>query len=285
MMDQARALRIAQELQVQDSARLAPVLFHGKSMEPFFEDGDELTVEPVAWEDIRPGDLITYRLDDRFPTCRVAAIKGNHLLLTADKWNWARLEAWREDVLGRVVARKRGETVLRRTDAEWTRAAQTVLFRQRRREAVSTVRTKSARVRAKLRDRWVVWHKGYMGLPKGVQVNVSSRCNLRCRMCPYLDIHTNPNVERFMPRESFAKLIPAIADIGAVSFAGAGEPLFNKELIKFFEMVREAGPEIRIELTTNATMLTREFAEALIRLRIYKVHLSLDGLHPETVEG
>jgi hypothetical protein len=43
-MDQPHALRIAQELQVEASARLAPVLFHGKSMEPFFVYGDELTV-------------------------------------------------------------------------------------------------------------------------------------------------------------------------------------------------------------------------------------------------
>src|SRR5258708_6794468 len=107
-MDRERALLQAQELQLRESARMSPVLFHGKSMMPFLHEEDELWAEPVAWQDIRPGDIITYRLDDRFPTCRVLAKRGEHLVLGADNWSWARFEAWREDVLGRIVARRRG---------------------------------------------------------------------------------------------------------------------------------------------------------------------------------
>lgn len=282
-MQQERIRRAAQELQVHASARLEPVLFHGKSMLPFLEDGDALTVEPVAWEDIVPGDIITYRLDDRFPTCRVAAKQGEHLLLIADNWRGARFEAWRGDVLGRVAARTRGTQVLRRTDTEWARYGQGILLRRRTRSGVAHTRAQAARVRNKLHDAWLVWRKGYTELPRGMQVNVSSRCNLRCRMCPYLEIHTNPHVERYMSRETFAKLLPVIGHIGKVAFSGSGEPLFNKELIQFMELTRQAGPEIEIDLTTNATMLTREFAAELIRLRVRKVHLSLDGLNPETV--
>lgn len=283
-MQQERMRRVAQELQLQASARLAPVLFHGKSMEPFFVDGDALTVEPVAWEEIVPGDIVTYRLDERFPTCRVASQEGDHLWLTADNWAGARFEAWRDDVLGRVTVRTRGTEVLRRTDAEWTKHTQAVLFRRRTNGAVAKVRAQAKRVGSKLHKEWLVRSQGYMDdLPHGLQVNVSARCNLRCRMCPYLEIHTNPHVERYMSRETFEKLLPVIGHIGKVAFSGSGEPLFNKELIHFMELVRAAGPETMIDLTTNSTMLTREFAAELIRLRIHKVHLSLDGLHPETV--
>lgn len=273
----------AQELQLQASARLEPVLFHGKSMLPFIEDGDELTIETVAWESIQPGDIITYRLADRFPTCRVASKQGDHLVLIADNWRGASYEAWREDVLGRVSALKRGNQTLRRTDAEWVRYAQGILLRRRARRTAARVRTQVARVRNKAEDAWVIWRKGYTELPRGIQINVSSRCNLHCRMCPYLEIHKNPNVQRYMTAETFTKLMPVVKDIGAVSFCGAGEPLFHKELLHFMEMTRQAGPQTHIELTTNATMLTREIAAELIRLRVRKVHLSLDGLHPETV--
>lgn len=150
----------AKELQLRASTQHEPVLFHGKSMLPFLEDGDELTVEPVAWEDIVPGDIITYRLDERFPTCRVASKQGDHLNLIADNWRGARFKAWRDDVLGRVAARRRGSEILRRTDTTWKQYGQGILLRRRARSAAARVRSQAARVRHKLRDSWLVWRKG-----------------------------------------------------------------------------------------------------------------------------
>src|SRR5581483_4725803 len=282
-MDRERALLHAQEIQLRASARMSPALFHGQSMFPFLQDGDELWAEPVAWQDIHPGDIITYRLDHRFPTCRVLVKHGDHLLLGADNWGWARFEAWHEDVLGKIVARRRDGRIIRHTDAEWTRAARMALVRYRRRALAAQVRSRIARVRYKSWDRWLSWHAGYRELPNAIQINVSAKCNLRCRMCPYLDLHTNPNVQRYMPRETFARLLPAIEYIPTVLFVGAGEPLFNKELIHFMEMTREANPRARIELTTNGTLLTKQCAAELIRLQVHKVHVSFDGLNEETV--
>lgn len=284
-MNQRQALLHAQELQLLASARLEPVLFHGKSMEPFFLDGDELWAEAVAWEEIRPGDIITYRLTDQFPTCRVMEKKGSHLLLSTDNWRWAHFEAWQEDVLGRIVARRRDGRILRHTDPEWTQTAQQLVLRYRARKLAKYVRARAGRVPFRLRERWLSWQTRYSELPYNIQVNVSSRCNLRCRMCPYLEIHKNPNVQHYMSRETFEKLLPVIRNTKAVAFVGAGEPLFNKDLVHFMELTRKASPDAQIEVTTNATMLTPHWAQALIRLRVHKVHLSFDGLNPETVES
>lgn len=283
-MDQERALLRAQEIQLRESARMAPVLFHGKSMLPFIQDGDELWAEPIAWQDIQPGDIITYRLDHRFPTCRVIDKRGNHLLLGADNWRWARFEAWKEDVLGRIVARRRDGHTLRRSDPEWALHSRLALLNLRARDTVSTIRSRATRLRTKLHDRWLARQEGYRDLPTAIQVNVSARCNLRCRMCPYLEIHRNPNVEHYMSRATFEKLLPAIEHIGSVAFVGAGEPLFNKELLHFMRLTREASPTIEMDLTTNGTLLTREFSAELIRLRVRRVHISFDGMNEETVK-
>lgn len=94
-------------------------MFHGKSMWPFLDEGDDVVVEPVAWEAIRSGDVITCRLDDRFPTYRVVRRRRGKLTLRGDNWPAARFTAWPDDVLGRAVARRRGDQTLSVGDAEW----------------------------------------------------------------------------------------------------------------------------------------------------------------------
>lgn len=284
-MEQASALRRAQELQLLASTRMAPVLFHGMSMLPFIQDEDELWAEPVSWQDIQPGDIITYRLGDQFPTCRVLSKQGEHLVLGADNWPWAHFEAWQEDVLAKIVARRRNGRTIRSTDAEWTRGGRLALTRWRARRTVARVRSRAVRLNAKLRDRWVIWRKDYRDLPDAIQINVSSRCNLRCRMCPYLEIHRNPNVEHHMSRETFENLLPALRYIKSIAFVGAGEPLFNKELPYFIQRTHEVNPSARVDLTTNGTLLNKEFSEQFIRLGVRQVTFSFDGMHPETVQA
>jgi MoaA/NifB/PqqE/SkfB family radical SAM enzyme len=284
-VDKTTALRYAQELQLQESARLSPVLFHGKSMLPFIQEDDELWAESVAWEDIQPGDIITYRLADRFPTCRVMTKRGEHLLLSADHWRWARFEAWREDVLGRVIARRRNGETLRYTDAEWVRHTKLALLNFRARNVVHLARSRWERVQYRARERWISLQDGYSELPHNIQVNLSAQCNLRCRMCPYLEIHRDPKRQRYMPVETYAKLLPALKHINAVALVGAGEPLFHKDLVRIMEMTREASPTAQIDITTNGTLLTRQVAAELIRLRVHKVHISFDGLNEETVKA
>lgn len=112
-------LRIAaKEIQLEKSRTLGHVIFHGRSMRPFFEDGDELISERVEWDSIKAGDIITYREEDKFPTRRVIRKYGRKLILKAD--NWPELfEADKEDVLARITERKRAGAVLSSRDRQW----------------------------------------------------------------------------------------------------------------------------------------------------------------------
>jgi MoaA/NifB/PqqE/SkfB family radical SAM enzyme len=51
------------------------------------------------------------------------------------------------------------------------------------------------------------------------------------------------------------------------------------------EKTRAASPTARIDITTNATLLTPEVASEMIRLGVHKVHISFDGLNEETVRA
>lgn len=145
-MRRERAWQIAQELQLLQSREMR-VQFHGQSMLPLLRDGDRVLVQPVAWDDIERGDLITYRTDDKFPTRRVVAKSAGRLLLWCDNWPHDRFEAPRARVLGRAVARERDGVWLAWRDAEWTAATRRGLARYRR----LRVRRALDRIRAAVR--------------------------------------------------------------------------------------------------------------------------------------
>jgi hypothetical protein len=110
---------IAKELQLEKSSRERTLYFHGESMRPLLIEGDLVVVEPVEWDDIRPGDIVTYRYLERFPTRRVMRKSKDALYLWCDNWPDRHYSCTRSDVLGRAVARSRDGAWLHATDRDW----------------------------------------------------------------------------------------------------------------------------------------------------------------------
>ncbi|HEX7023949.1 MAG TPA: S24/S26 family peptidase [Gemmatimonadales bacterium] len=123
---------VAKELQVAVSSPNRTLYFHGESMRPLLVEGDEVVVEPVSWDRIRTGDIITYRYLDRFPTRRVVGKTADRLDLWCDNWPDRSFTAGREDVLGRAIARRRDGVWLTSAGREWKRARRTALARHLR---------------------------------------------------------------------------------------------------------------------------------------------------------
>ena len=116
-------------------------MFHGKSMLPFLREGDELIVDPIGWENIRIGDIITCRLESKFPTYRVIKKLENKLLLKPD--NWPNLyEAKKEDVLGKVVELKRESYFISYKHWRWHAYTFRVFFRYAIQKLRSRIRKK-----------------------------------------------------------------------------------------------------------------------------------------------
>ena len=88
-------------------------------MHPFLQDADELVVEPVEWRQIRVGDIITYRLQDKFPTCRVVRKTPSFLTIKADNWPVFQADVEKKDVIGKVIRRKRRCFVLTNNNWRW----------------------------------------------------------------------------------------------------------------------------------------------------------------------
>ena len=280
-MERAVARLVAKELLLTESR--SSVLVHGRSMSPFLEDGDELLVEAVDWPDIRVGDVLTCRLDERFPTLRVVRKHATKVALRADNWPFADFEAWPEDVLGRVVARRRHAATLVEDSWSWRAARSRALVDDRLRRVKRRSVALVSRIARGLARR-AVEATGELGeRPASLHVNVSASCNLGCRMCPYLDVHDSSAYPSEMTAATFERLLPAVPHLRSIHLSGSGEPFFNRLVPRFIEQIRDANPAIVVNVTSNGTLLAESLCRELVRVHLDRLTVSIDGITERTV--
>ncbi len=266
------ALRHARELQLLRPGAASPIHFHGSSMEPLLREADELIVREADWSEIGLGDVVVYRLKDKYPALRVVRKRGSRLWLIGDNWPGRRFQLWREHVLGKVVARIRNGQTTPSTGAYWQARRAYALARYHAGARLHRARSRIEGARLVRRD-----GPSYP-TPPNLQINVSSLCNLKCRMCPYLPVHGDPAHQSYMDEATFASLMDTVRSIGAVHLSGSGEPMHNQALFDFVRLIRKADPEVTIDLTTNGTMMNARRARALVELGVDKLHVSFDGM-------
>ncbi len=108
-------------------------------------------------------------------------------------------------------------------------------------------------------------------------VEVSSRCNLACRMC----FRHSWVGECFGDLEPavFARLMddPALSGTETVFFGGMGEPLVHPALAEMAALAAARGK--KVELVTNGTLLDGEKARALLDAGVSRVWVSVDELY------
>jgi hypothetical protein len=133
-IDRHEAIRwTAMELQLARSHR-DPAYFHGYLMVPLLREGDEVSVEPISWERVRVGDIVTYRDADKFPTRRVMKIKADERLFVIMADNVRPRRSWLvsfDHVIGRVQGRRRDNSWTTARDWQWRLQRARVLARYR----------------------------------------------------------------------------------------------------------------------------------------------------------
>jgi hypothetical protein len=107
--------------------------FHGLTMQPHLVEGDWVETEPVTADDVHIGDVVTYRFEDKFPTRRVVARdRGTRTFTIMGDSIPGRREYLVpfDDVLARVVRRRRGDQWLAITDWPWRTQTMKVVARE-----------------------------------------------------------------------------------------------------------------------------------------------------------
>ncbi len=117
--------------------------------------------------------------------------------------------------------------------------------------------------------------------PLYINVEPTNACNLKCYTCSI----DGTRKRGFMDLDLFRKIIdqaPASGVYEVALFMG-GEPLLHKDLPYMIKYVEDKGLETR--MYTNATLLTREKAEAILDSGLTFMGVSFDGDNKEEYES
>ena len=103
-------------------------------------------------------------------------------------------------------------------------------------------------------------------------IEISSLCNLRCKMCFR---ESTKEKKGMMEYDLFERIFDdSLPELEEVVFGGIGEPLMNPKIIEMAKFVKERG--LRLKLTTNGFLLTKEKIEALLNLGIDEIVISCE---------
>jgi radical SAM protein with 4Fe4S-binding SPASM domain len=116
--------------------------------------------------------------------------------------------------------------------------------------------------------------------PLRLWMEVSSKCNLRCIMCPQSE---QENVGH-MPLELFRKTLnEAAAYVFDVKLIMAGEPTLHPEFDSMIKYANDLG--LITEMHTNATLLTKKKSQLILDSGLDVLSFSLDTLDPQKYES
>ncbi|KYK36064.1 MAG: hypothetical protein AYK19_09605 [Theionarchaea archaeon DG-70-1] len=109
--------------------------------------------------------------------------------------------------------------------------------------------------------------------PMVVGYEVTHACNLRCRHCYNALGVKGPNE---LDLENGKKVIDQVHDVGcSYIIFGGGEPFTRKDIFELMEYAFKK--DIKIAISTNATLIDREKAKKISDLEVYNVQIGVDG--------
>jgi MoaA/NifB/PqqE/SkfB family radical SAM enzyme len=108
--------------------------------------------------------------------------------------------------------------------------------------------------------------------PLYVKIKLTWRCNLRCQMCNYWRQERHNALSPELLRATIDELVGL--GCGKIHLSG-GEPLLREDLFELIEYMVAKG--MRVNLTTNGTLLTREEAERLADSGVKSISVSIDS--------
>lgn len=136
-----------------------------------------------------------------------------------------------------------------------------------------------AKVRLDEGTNMVRLHRPVTHLTK-IYIEPTISCNLDCITCFR---NAWQEADGKMSEKTFQAIFESLKQLDplpSVYFGGIGEPLFHPRTLEWVKQVKTLG--VKVELITNATMLTEKIARKVIDSGLDVLWVSLDGATPET---
>jgi len=129
------------------------------------------------------------------------------------------------------------------------------------------------------RFQWDYFHRMNIvpRFPLNVDIESSSRCNIKCEHCfrQYMDMHESD----FMTMPLFKKIVDECAryNLFTLKFSMRGEPTLNPEIVEMVAYAKQNGIK-EVWVNTNGGLLTEKMAEGFIKAGLDCLTVSFDGV-------
>jgi|TARA_B100001964_G_scaffold197281_1_gene222248 pyrroloquinoline quinone biosynthesis protein E len=112
-----------------------------------------------------------------------------------------------------------------------------------------------------------------------MDIEPTTGCNFRCTMC---QVSEENFIAKNLDFEIFKKVVDENKQLLKIKLQGIGEPFVNKNFFKMVDFASSKG--ICSEMTTNGSLLTEKNINYLIKSKLSRVTVSIDGATPATFE-
>lgn len=128
--------------------------------------------------------------------------------------------------------------------------------------------------------------------PFRVCLEISEKCNFKCNYC-FRSGKDSEKWGRILPNmnmsmEMFQLAVQQLKEFSSMpkvlALSSCGEPLCNEHIIEMVKYLKKEINDIKIEITTNASLLSKYNIEELAGCGIDKIIISLQGLDSKTYE-
>lgn len=120
-------------------------------------------------------------------------------------------------------------------------------------------------------EKFSIVEQEQLTMPLGVELEITTACNLRCKHCFQKDYSNN-----FLETEKAIEIIKKLTDnnVFEISLIG-GEPFKHSGIMEILEFCKEK--ELAITIVTNGTLLDQEIINQLAEIPRLTLVISLDG--------
>ena len=133
-------------------------------------------------------------------------------------------------------------------------------------------------------DRLTILPRSLHLLPSFIQIEPTTKCNLRCKIC--LRTHTCPDGSHDMSMDVFKLIIDQSVSLHLVKpvikLIGLGEPLLNPHIASMVEYAKRKG--LRVEIVSNFTTVNPKILAKFVEAQLDSLCVSLDAASPEIFE-
>ncbi len=117
-------------------------------------------------------------------------------------------------------------------------------------------------------------------LPSAYAIDIGNFCNLKCPLCP-TGTNCPSRKKKFMSFKEYRQIFDKIKKYAfVVNLYNWGEPFLNKDILKIIKYTKKN--KVGVLLSTNLNHMTDEMIETIIKLKLDKMVLSIDGASQET---